>query len=365
MWSSATRAAFAIALAALLAFVVVRARALLKRRATRYRDLRPRLRLADLVEARTTVFYHHPCTDGFAAMVCALHALRPGARFVACAAGGVGGDALRPDRLRELANRYVLFLDCAPPLAVVRAIADIAADVLVLDHHKATLDQLSPLPGRYKWLDMQRSGAMLAWNFFLGGAAEPHESARVAPWFVHYVQDNDLYTHALPQSRAFSAFANKDLDVVLFTRMLTDTDPLAPGAIGALTSEVFRQAVAEGERIAVEEQAAVQKALADVHVHCSVLPDGKRYRVAYYRDAPFAIRSQLGNLMATSFACDFAALYTYDAAKNVTGFSLRSLHSQGTGADVDAVARLFGGGGHVSASGCNVPGRVEYLGALV
>jgi oligoribonuclease NrnB/cAMP/cGMP phosphodiesterase (DHH superfamily) len=326
---------------------------------------RPMLQLKDIVEERTTIFYHDPCTDGYAAMICALQALRPGAIFIPCAAGGVDVATLKPGRLRELAGRYVLFLDCSPLYPVVRAIVRVAADVLVIDHHKKTLDDLAPLPRRYKWLDMNRSGAMLAWNYFVGGATEPlSTTARVAPWFIHYVQDNDLFTHALPQSRAFAAFINKRLERELFTKLLNDSNSLIPGAAGALSSDVFKQVVEEGERVATTEKATVQKALTEVVVRTCLLPDQKQYRVAYYADAPFEIRSQLGNLMVTSLTCDFAALYTYDAAKKTTKFSLRSLHPTGSGADVNAIAGLYGGGGHVSASGCDIPGQVVYLGTL-
>jgi oligoribonuclease NrnB/cAMP/cGMP phosphodiesterase (DHH superfamily) len=356
--------AFALFGMAVLAFVLARYLATRKLKAKRAHETRPMMRLQDIAEENTTIFYHDPCTDGFLAMICALQALKPGATFQACAAGGVDVAALKPDRLGELAGRRVLFLDCAPLYAVVRGIVDVATDVLVIDHHKSTLDDLAPLPRRYKWLDMSRSGAMLAWNYFLGGATDPFSTARMAPWFVHYVQDNDLFTHALPHSRAFSAFINKRLDRDLFCKLLADTDSLAPGAVGALSSDAFEQAVAEGERIAAAEKAAIHEALARVIVRTCTLPDQKQYRVAYYADAPFEIRSQLGNLMATSLVCDFAALYTYDAAKKVTKFSLRSLHSTGSGADVNAVATLFGGGGHVSASGCDVPGQVVYLGTL-
>ena len=258
---------------AVLAFATMRFLATRKLRAKRAHETRPMMRLKDIVEERTTIFYHYPCTDGFAAMICAMQALRPGAIFYPCAAGGVDVAALKPDRLRELAGRYVLFLDCAPLYAVVRAIVDVAVDVLIVDHHKSTLDDLAPLPRRHKWLDMGRSGAMLAWNFFLGGATEPLSAAKIAPWFIHYVQDNDLFTHALPQSRAFAAFINKRLDRDLFVKLINDANSLVPGAAGTLSSDAFKEAVQEGERVAAAEKVQIQKALGDVVVRTCLLAD--------------------------------------------------------------------------------------------
>ena len=89
--------------------------------------------------------------------------------------------------------------------------------VVVLDHHKTALETLPPNgtgpPNLQILLDMKRSGATIAYDFFLQRlqAQSPSQSLfhddevpRLETLFK-YIQDADLWTWALPDSKPFSS----------------------------------------------------------------------------------------------------------------------------------------------------------------
>jgi oligoribonuclease NrnB/cAMP/cGMP phosphodiesterase (DHH superfamily) len=88
---------------------------------------------------------------------------------------------------------------------------------VVLDHHKTALETLPPNgtgpPNLQVLLDMRRSGATIAYDYFLQGlqAQSPSQSffhdekvLRLETLFK-YIQDADLWTWALPDSKSFSS----------------------------------------------------------------------------------------------------------------------------------------------------------------
>jgi hypothetical protein len=148
---------------------------------------------------------------------------------------------LADDRIAGTVSGHdVVFFDCAPPLAVARQIAGLARSFVAVDRHKATFATLAPfgaaspaeLPAEHKILDVAKSGAMLAWEFFAGQRSSPEGAAgadadkhRPAPWFVRYVQDQDLNTYRLPHSlsdRVLGHLMSRTLDPALYLRYLLD-----------------------------------------------------------------------------------------------------------------------------------------------
>lgn len=81
--------------------------------------------------------------------------------------------------------------------------------VVVLDHHKTALEMMSGdawdnKDNVFKVLDMERSGATIAYDYFkekLGGNAELERMRRM----FEYIEDGDLWRWNLPNSKAFSS----------------------------------------------------------------------------------------------------------------------------------------------------------------
>lgn len=145
---------------------------------------------------RPLVIYHAGCRDGFcAAWVCHLALRDSNPEFFP----GFYGQA-PPD----VTGRDVVLVDFSYPIEIMKSLCAAAFSVVVLDHHKTSQAALAELqanpPANTKIVfDMQQSGAGLTWRHFFG-----HAGPR--PFLVDYVEDRDLWRHALPDSQAINAY---------------------------------------------------------------------------------------------------------------------------------------------------------------
>ena len=98
----------------------------------------------------------------------------------------------------------------------------------VLDHHKTAEEELRGLP--YAKFDMNKSGAMLAWEHFFPNGKPPR--------LVEYVQDRDLWKYELPVSREIAAVLRSfPMDFLIWEQLGDDLE------------ERFHIAAAEGGAI--------------------------------------------------------------------------------------------------------------------
>jgi hypothetical protein len=284
-----------------------------------------------------------------------------------------------PSRLRGC---DVMIVDFSYPLATLRAMAAEARSVLVLDHHKTARDDLIQVrPGREGWknwlrygpiypgapkpapdpdnlgaiFDMERSGAALTWDYFYPGKPRPR--------IIDLIEDRDLWRFRYgDESRAFHA-ALTSYDITDLPAMFDRLDkwhnlPEKPHPIywWALLNE--GHAILRAQRQAV---AAVVKATRrTMRIGGHVVP---------VANVPPTMASDAGHLMCNPPCkcvsghedCQgtgldqplpvFSATY-YDGTDEKRHFSLRSPPG---GADVSAVAKQYGGGGHEYASGFDMP----------
>lgn len=137
---------------------------------------------------RKLVLYHAGCVDGFCAA------------WLAWRTFGKDADYLPVQYHRpppDVTARDVLILDFSYPRDTLLAMRPFAASMLVLDHHESAMNDLADLD--FCMFDMERSGAMLAWDYFGARLRTPR------PWVVGYVQDRDLWHHKLPLTREINA----------------------------------------------------------------------------------------------------------------------------------------------------------------
>ena len=109
------------------------------------------------------------------------------------------GDVKSIDDLPALTGRAVYILDFSFSPDLLRAIDVRAAKMVLLDHHKSAADKLVDFVSRcgVVHFDMQKSGARLAWEFFL--------PEQVVPDLVRFVEDRDIWVWQYPQSAGFLA----------------------------------------------------------------------------------------------------------------------------------------------------------------
>ena len=141
----------------------------------------------------TLILYHADCDDGFGAAYAAWLSLGDGAEYHPVH----HGDQIAVERLKD---RQLFILDFSFPPDVLRTMAQHAAQIVLLDHHKSAAQQwagVEPIANVALQFDMDRSGAQLAWDYFHSGS--------IRPPLIDHIGDRDLWRFALNDTQAFCA----------------------------------------------------------------------------------------------------------------------------------------------------------------
>ena len=141
------------------------------------------------------------------------------------------------------------------------ALAGAVSRVVLLDHHKTAQEDIAalaaPPPNLEVHFDMARSGASLARDYFgleawLHGRSDKRAAGLLR--MIALVEDNDLWRHALPESRAFTAgLAALALEYDL------EKNPTLIAALAGLDADALIAAGAaelEKQRVAIESDLA-------------------------------------------------------------------------------------------------------------
>ncbi len=293
--------------------------------------------------AKPLCIYHANCADGFGAAWVVRKFY--GADRVDFHAGTYG------EAPPDVSGREVVIVDFSYKRPVLMQMAESAKCVLVLDHHKSAAEDLAGLPipphghpdhpelggwmpdsGIAALFDMERSGAGLAWDYYFPSVPRPA--------LIDHLEDRDLWRFALPGTREIQAA------VFSYPYDFNVWDELAAMAPLGLRSD---------------GRAIERKHLKDVAELVSIMM--RPLRIGGYivpaANIPYTMASDAGHLMCEPFddgihgsvIPPFAACY-WDTPKGRV-FSLRSRAPDG--ADVSAIARKYGGGGHKHAAGFTAP----------
>ena len=159
------------------------------------------------------VIYHANCTDGFGAAFAAWLKLGDEAEYLLMEHGKVKTPTDFDMKVSLAAkDNDVYILDFSFPREVMDALFKHAKRVVWLDHHKTAfemyglanshrayaLDVLNRTTSpHYILLDNNKSGAMLAWEYF-------HPGTEV-PMLIQHIDDRDRWVFALPGSKELHA----------------------------------------------------------------------------------------------------------------------------------------------------------------
>jgi|TARA_R110002020_G_scaffold37124_20_gene112098 oligoribonuclease NrnB/cAMP/cGMP phosphodiesterase (DHH superfamily) len=260
------------------------------------------------------VIYHADCTDGFGAAYSAWKQLGNRAEYHACKHGTT------PPNVK---GKNVVILDFSFDNETTKKMIEDSKSLLVIDHHKSAMVELHDITNTH--FDMNKSGAVLAWEFFHPGK-EP-------PKFIRYIQDRDLWTWELEYSKEFSAaFDMVPFEFEEFEKFEDDS--------------VFDDACKRGSYILAYSKTVVKKV-------CEKAVSRK------YKDKDVLVvnashwMSEIGARLAPD--CDFAVIWYYDHNDRMIKVSLRAFHEA---IDVSEIAKHFGGGGHKKAAGFQLSGEL-------
>lgn len=248
----------------------------------------------------------------------------------------------------DVTGRDVILVDFSYQASILKEMATKARSILVLDHHQtAAADLVQVKPAGSTWeqhelntyqdiievfpatiyalFDMNRSGAGIAWDYFFPGTARPP--------IVSHVEDRDLWRFALPHTREIqAAIFSYAYDFAVWD-MLADTF----AGIGATPLRFEGEAIERKHHKDIAELTTV--------VTRKMVIGGHVVPVA---NLPYTLTSDAGHLLCGD-TYPFAGCY-WDTPEGRV-FSLRSRNG---GADVSAIAKQYGGGGHQHAAGFRV-----------
>jgi uncharacterized protein len=299
------------------------------------------------------VIYHADCTDGFAAAFAAWLKLGDEAEYLPATYGST-----QIDLRTEVRDREVYVLDFSFPRDQMDALFPLAKRVVWLDHHKTAFEMYgastecglnaldvgaeideNKTDGHHVTLDNNKSGALLAWEYFHPGGE--------APMLFKHIDDRDRWQ--------FKLGGSKELHAALQSCKPWSFEQWRDILIGWQSINMDRSGYG------LRHQGAVILRAQDQHVasmakqarECCIYPPmpngGWRASdvVPYYGLACNASLhiDELGHVLATQSGT--YALIWYVAQDNKVKCSLRSNGDY----DVSAIAKAFGGGGHKNAAG--------------
>lgn len=291
----------------------------------------------DLVDL---VVYHDRCPDGITSAYIASIYYKKQKREVQYM-GLRHPFKMNEEILSSFLGSRLLVFDFSFPKADIELFVSKDVKLEIHDHHESARENISSFD--FCYFDLNKSGATLAWSYFFPDQPVPE-------WIL-FVEDRDLWRHALPNAVYF----NTALEEVL------TYEPQADFAVFETfeDNQVLEKMVEEGQVIRRFVDKDLNEQAQKARNATFVCPDGSKYQVAAINiQTRFA--SELGNLMARMYqdSVDCAFLWYYDHGTKMTRVSLRSLPKF----NCIPVCRQFGGGGHPCAAGFNIKESVlDYL----
>jgi oligoribonuclease NrnB/cAMP/cGMP phosphodiesterase (DHH superfamily) len=262
------------------------------------------------------VVYHNFCLDGFTAAYVIRKWLwdkqepESNINFVPANHGDNPPDVSKGDT--------VYIVDFSYPLSVLNKMKDEVGEegtVLVLDHHKTAMNDLSSFSNCI--FDMERSGCSITWDYFYPNTPKPK--------LIKHMEDRDLWRFNL-----------------VYTKEVFDLCASYPYNFSAWEyleerlEYYFNECVTEGRAIARYQQQVITNAINNNLIVIDGVP---------YLNTGKEFGSDACHRVIKKLKVPFSIYYNYSQDK--TYFGIR-----GDGnTDVSAIAKLFGGGGHHSAAG--------------
>ena len=282
---------------------------------------------------RPLVITHGNCIDGFCAVWVMAQALGEETIFFHALYGAP------PPAPEILAGRDVYMVDFSYPRPVIRGIAEVAASLTIFDHHKTAADELigleeelhaEGLEGVRIVFDLERSGAGIAWD-------EMHPDDKTRPWLVDYVEDRDLWRFKLGASEAVNAYIGTiPHELEAWTKLdrlrLDQAVPRGEGVVSYL-NEYSRVVLTDSRRVSFQGHLALI-----VNAHYKSCSELLNYALKHHPDVEVAI----------SWYRRGDGLYQY------------SLRSREGGPKVNALAKIYDGGGHDRSAGFVAQGELDF-----
>lgn len=262
---------------------------------------------------KTFIIYHGNCYDGFGAAWAAWRRFGDEAVYIPATHDMDPQEIF--DQIPIGPNTAVYFVDFSYDRETIARMRTLYGLVYVIDHHKSAEAELKGICDCT--FDLTKSGAVLAWMHF-----HPNDSI---PELLLYIQDRDLWRHALMGSKEFSAaLRSYPFDFKEWSKIYDRVDEL----------------IKEGAHVLRHINTVVDR----ICDHSYVGRMGNE-RIPIVNATAYWSEVGQGLLRRyPEFPCVASYYITKDRKK------VWSLRSRG-GFDCSAIAVKYGGGGHLNAAG--------------
>jgi oligoribonuclease NrnB/cAMP/cGMP phosphodiesterase (DHH superfamily) len=261
------------------------------------------------------VIYHGDCADGFSAAWAAWKKFASEADYY-----GAGHGESLPD---GLINKEIYVLDFSFPKEIMAEVVKNNKKVVIIDHHKSAEESVK-MAHEYVY-EMDRSGAVLAWQYFFPELA--------VPWLLRYISDRDIWKLELPDTFAIGLMLDTfDKNFETWSKLAEELED----------GNLRNQYIEKGKLIQKYEHKIIEDIISS-NKEVVIFEGHEIYAV----NAPHFFASQMGNFLCREKP-PFAIVWQWSG--EIVKVSLRS---DGT-VDVSEIAKKFGGGGHKAAAAFRV-----------
>lgn len=273
------------------------------------------------------VYHGQGCLDGLAGAWC-FH------NFFGASMEYLPGIYQAKVNVEEFRDRDVYLVDFSYPHDVVASILEVASSVVLLDHHATTIDDLWDLVPKGLNMDyatVNHSGARIAWDYI----ALYTQHGQPRPKLIDHIEDRDMWTFAIEDTAEVNAaLYSYRRDFELLDKWMH------------ASSYGLKKLIAEG-RTLLRAQARNVEAIIQGNTRSVAFTSAGEVP---FVNASYMFASDIGNALAEFHPF----VVVYQDTKLHREFSLRSARSNPNHADVGAIAKSFGGGGHKHAAGFKV-----------
>lgn len=305
---------------------------------------------------KSLVIYHAHCADGFGAAFAAWMKLGDDAEYLPM--------SYSDDALRDVSyeGRDVYVLDFSFDRTTTEILFGGAHSVVWLDHHKTAFEtwcgwgcnielpfkQIFTDPSVFILLDNNKSGALIAWEYF-------HPDTPV-PMLIQHLDDYDRWQFKLDGTKAFNkalwSYAPWSFDQWKTKFLPADT---GKRNLTFYATAIYSDLCKEGAAILRAHDQNVAAVVEAGVVPCTMYVRwqdsesiGTCPKPGLAANAPYYLASDVGHALANR-----SGTYGLVWALNKDGRVKCSIRSNGD-YDVSAIAKQFGGGGHKNAAGFEV-----------
>ena len=283
------------------------------------------------MQTNVYVLFHKNCLDGFGCKYAAYKYFKDKREYLVKYIPvqynePVPSEVFDPNNV----NTEVYILDFSYPRGILEDLYSKVTKLVVLDHHKTASAELSDLP--YATFDMNKSGCVMAWNYFFPG--------HYVPQLLLHVQDRDLWQWKLPDTDAI---------LTIFDARRSDMHAwdyyCDPGMDEESLKSNLRHLKENGQHVIQYRDGLVNRQTKNATVVTI-----RGYRVGALNAS--TLISEIGHAVYSNenLNVDFSMSYFLLDGN----FAILSFRSTGE-IDVSAIAKSFGqGGGHAGAAGVKV-----------